>query len=246
MLRGLFVGLILGGVSRSDAQRPANVLLTPQMVDEEPAAGRRVRQVASEYLGTQVYHALYLPIDWKKGEKFPVLVEYTGNRFAASGSTGEVKDANLGFGLTGGKGFIWITMPCIEAGGKSNAVRWWGDRKRTIEYCKTNLRRICEQYGGDLGSVFICGFSRGAIGASYIGLANDEIAAFWKGVITHDHFDGGRTWAYPDSDRKSALQRLARLKGRPVLAMGNGTEFLRQYPGLAAFTFLKPRVGGDF
>jgi len=34
-------------------------------------------------------------------------------------------------------------------------------------------------------NVFICGFSRGAITVSYIGLADDEIAAFWKGMFTH-------------------------------------------------------------
>jgi hypothetical protein len=48
-------------------------------------------------------------------------------------------------------------------------------------------------------------------------LADDEIAAFWKWMFTHDHFDGQKKWGYPQSDRASALQRLARLKGRPVL-----------------------------
>jgi hypothetical protein len=90
--------------------------------------------------------------------------------------------------------------------------------------------------------MFICGFSRGAIGASYIGLADDEIASFWKGMITHDHFDGQRTWDYPESDRKSALARLARLKGRPVLACGGGNDFLRDHLDLAEITFLRPPV----
>jgi hypothetical protein len=80
--------------------------------------------------------------------------------------------------------------------------------------------------------VFICGFSRGAIAASYIGLADDEIAALWKGMITHDHFDGDHKWNYPESDQKSALVRLARLKGRPVLACGIDTDFLRDHPEL--------------
>ncbi len=39
--------------------------------------------------------------------------------------------------------------------------------------------------------------SRGAIATSYIGLADSEIASFWKGMIAHDHFDGERTWGYP-------------------------------------------------
>ena len=215
-------------------------LVTPEMTDQPPAAGRRVRQVAPEYAGTDVYHALYLPVDWKPGRTYPVVVEYTGNRFPTSGSTGEVKDANLGYGLTGGVGCIWVTMPCIEKGGKENALTWWRDRQATIDYCKANLPRICEQFGGDPERLFICGFSRGAIAVSYIGLADDEIAAFWQGFITHDHFDGQREWNYPDSDRASALERLKRLKGRPVLVCGSSNEFLRDHLELADFTFLRP------
>lgn len=221
-------------------------LITPPMTDDEPAAGKRVRQVSSEYKGTDVYHALYLPTDWKPNGKYAVIVEYTGNEFALCGSTGEVKDANLGYGLTGGKEYIWVSMPYVQIGGQKNAVTWWGDKQATVDYCKTNLPRICKQFGGDLESVFVCGFSRGAIAASYIGLADDQIAALWKGFITHDHFDGDKTWGYPDSDRKSALTRLARLKGRPVLACGGGNDFLRDHLDLADFTFLRPPISKIF
>jgi len=226
----------------ADEKSAATDLVTPEMKTGEPAAGQRVRRVAPEYEGTEVYHALYLPAGWEPGGNYPVILEYTGNKFAACGSTGEVKDANLGFGLTGGEGFIWVSMPYIEKGGKKNAVTWWGDRQATIDYCKTNLPRICKQFGGDLENVFICGFSRGAIATSYIGLADDEIAAFWKGIFTHDHFDGDTPWKYPESDRKSAMARLARLEGRPVLVGGGANEFLRRHPDLAEFTFLKPPV----
>ena len=228
------------------AEPPAEDLVTPDMTEENPAAGRRVRQVAAEYEGTKVYHALYLPEDWKPGGKFPVIVEYTGNKFAKCGSTGEVKDANLGYGLTGGKGFIWVSMPYIEEGRERNALTWWGDRQATIDYCKTNLPRICEQFGGDPRNVFICGFSRGAIATSYIGLADDEIAGLWRGVVTHDHFDGDTPWDYPESDRKSALVRLARLNGRPALVCGGANDFLRRHPQLADFTFLRPPVAEIF
>ena len=233
------------GVSADD-EPVVNDLVTPEMTDEEPAAGRRVRQVADEYKGTNVYHALYLPGNWKPGGKYSVIVEYTGNKWATSGSTGEVKDANLGYGLTGGRDFIWVSMPYIETGRKSNATSWWGDKQATVDYCKVNLPRICEEFGGDRESVFICGFSRGAIATSYIGLADDEIASFWKGMITHDHFDGQRTWNYPESDRESALVRLARLKGRPVLASGTGNEFLREHPEWVNVTILQPPVAELF
>ena len=88
------------------------------MTDERPASGKRVRQVARDYKQTKVYHSLYLPTDWVKGKTFPVLVEYTGNKFPPGIGSGEVKDANFGYGLTGGKGFIWVSMPYIQKGKK--------------------------------------------------------------------------------------------------------------------------------
>ncbi len=214
-------------------------LNTPVMTHDEPGPGKRVSQVAPEYEGTEVYHTLYLPVDWKSDGTYPVIVEYTGNKWVASGSTGEVKDANLGFGMSGGRRFIWVCMPYVEHGRKKNAVTWWGDRQATIDYCKANLPRICSQFGGDYSNLFICGFSRGAIACSYIGLADDEIAAFWKGMFTHDHFDGQLNWNYPESDRTSALKRLARLNGRPVLVCGESADYVGKHRALAAFTFLK-------
>ena len=216
--------------STNNYQRTPCDLVTPAMTLDAPGAGKRIRQVAPEYEGTEVYHALYLPVDWKPGGNYPVIVEYTGNQWAACGSSGEVKDANLGYGMSGGKGFIWVSMPYIEKGKTKNAVTWWGDRQATVDYCKVNLPRICKQFGGDPSNLFLCGFSRGAIAASYIGLADDEIAAFWKGFFTHDHFDGqNEHWGYPECDRPSALKRLARLKGRPVLVCGGGADFLKEH-----------------
>lgn len=221
-------------------------LVTPMMTKSAPSPGKRVRQVALEYNGTQVYHSLYLPTDWKWGKSFPVLIEYTGNKFVPSGATGEVKDANLGYGLSGGKGFIWVTMPYIQKGKKENALTWWGDREATIDYCKVNLPRICADFGGDTNNLFICGFSRGAIACSYIGLADDEIASFWKGMITHDHFDGQREWEYQASDRESALRRINRLNNRPALICGDKNSFLKDHTDLADFTFLPVPVNDIF
>jgi len=238
MTRAFFFVLCTAGTCASAAD-----LVTPAMTEGQPAAGKRVRQVAPEYRGTEVYHSLYLPGNWKPGGRFPVIVEYTGNRFPPGRGSGEVKDANLGYGMSGGRGFIWVTMPYVEHGQQKNAVTWWGDRQATVNYCKVNLPRVCKQFGGDPDNLFVCGFSRGAIGSSYIGLADDEIAAFWKGMFTHDHFDGQRKWKYPDSDRASALKRLARLRGRPVLICGQRADqvrdqYLQNHLTLARFTFL--------
>jgi hypothetical protein len=222
-------------------------LVTPVMTNDAPAPGKRVRQVAPEYKGTEVYHTLYLPTNWKKGKQYPVIVEYTGNKWTHGPGTIDV--ANLGYGMSGGKDSIWITMPYIEKGRKKNAVTWWGDRQATIDYCKLNLPRICQQWGGDPKRVVVCGFSRGAIGTSYLGLADDEIAALWAGLFTFDHFDGHRQWGYPEDDRPSALKRLARLKGRPVLVCAQNPEkegYLENHLDLAAFTFLKVPTGKIF
>lgn len=217
----------------------ANHDRTPELTDEQPAPGRRVRQVAPEYSGTDVHHSLYLPTDWRPDQTYPVLVEYTGNRWPTSGSTGKVADANLGFGLTGGVGFIWVVLPCIENGHAKNAVTWWGDLQATLDYCKVNVPRVCDQFGGDPDNVFLCGFSRGAIAVNYLGLADDQIAKLWKGFIAHDHYDG----VFPVSDQASALQRLARLGDRPQLITSSaGTrktqEYLQQYIDLKNITFL--------
>ncbi len=48
-----------------------------------------------------------------------------------------------------------------------------------------------------------------------------------------------------DGDRQSALKRLARLKGRPVLVCGEANGFLKDHLELADFTFLKPPVARD-
>ena len=88
----------------------ASDLVTPPMTHEAPAAGKRVWQQAPEYHGTDVYHSLYLPQNRVPGDKYPVLVEYTGNKFPLGNGSGEVRDANLGYGISGGTQFIWIVM----------------------------------------------------------------------------------------------------------------------------------------
>ena len=40
-------------------------LSVPEMKDQPPAAGLRVRVTSPEYSGTAVHHSLYLPVDWE-------------------------------------------------------------------------------------------------------------------------------------------------------------------------------------
>jgi len=175
-----------------------------------------------------VYHVLYLPKDWKSGKKYPVIVEYAGNGpyrdKNGDVSSGHVEGSKLGYGFSGGKGYIWLCLPYLNSSGTENVRKWWGDAPDydpmpTVEYCKLTVRRVCEEFGGDEKKIILCGFSRGAIACNFIGLYDDEIARLWAGFIPFSHYDGVRKWAYPDSDRKSAISRIARLKGRPQLIL---------------------------
>ena len=46
-------------------------LVPPRMTSGEPAPGRRGGQVLTGYKGIRVYHALYLPADWKTNGHYP-------------------------------------------------------------------------------------------------------------------------------------------------------------------------------
>ncbi len=205
------------------------VLSVPVLSEGPPQAGKRVAVTPPEFAGTDVFHTLYLPKEWKPdGESLPIIFEYTGNFFPQSGSTGKSEDAALGFGLSGGK-YIWVSLPYINKKGTENEVTWWGDEKATVEYAKRNVPRTIEQFGADPNAVFLCGFSRGAIGVNYIGLHDDQIAGLWTAFIAHDHFDGvkswGTAWGSPlDHYRIEAEQRLKRLGNRPYWVSQNGSD----------------------
>ena len=43
-------------------------LIVPLVSEGVPLPGKRVKQFNKPYEGSNVYHLVYLPIDWKKGE----------------------------------------------------------------------------------------------------------------------------------------------------------------------------------
>lgn len=212
-------------------------LKTPAMAEGEPAAGARVKQTTPGWESSKVHHALYLPRDWKAGHKLPLLVEYAGNGGYTNAfgdvSHGTVEGSNLGYGISGGEGMIWVCMPFVKKTGEQleNAANWWGDVEETKRYCRRTVAFVCEKYGGDPKKVVLAGFSRGAIACNYIGLHDDEIAALWRGFITFSHYDGQRTtWGYAGADRDAALARLKRLNGRPQwISMERSVDAIRTY-----------------
>jgi hypothetical protein len=126
------------GINGQTVKPPINLndlksdLTVPEVTDEPPAAGKRVRQVNPGYETWNLSHVLYLPPDWKPGNKYPVLVEYPGNGNYTNKygdvSTGRVEDCKLGYGISGGTvsfGFACrLLIPC------GNSIRSSGGAMR--------------------------------------------------------------------------------------------------------------------
>ena len=222
-LLGLVAALPLARAEAPDIRSVEPDLTIPTLETGQPDAGKRVKQTIPGYEQTRVYHVTYLPTDWVKGKRYPVLIEYAGNNHrGAYGdiSTGRPEGSNMGYGSSGGRGFIWVCLPYLNAAGDDIALTWWGDSKNrtarpTLDYCHKTVPWICEKYGGDTDRVVLCGFSRGAIACNYLGLHDNETAKLWRAFIPYSHYDGIATWPYPASDRDSALTRLKRLAKRP-------------------------------
>ncbi|NRB27341.1 MAG: hypothetical protein HRU37_06630 [Roseibacillus sp.] len=206
-------------------------LTVPGLSEGKPGPGKRVKVTVPGYDGTKVYHVLYLPTDWHPDRKYPVLVEYAGNgpyrnRYGDI-SSGLVEGSGMGYGISAGKGYLWLCLPYLNGEGTTNVKSWWGskpghDPLPTVNYCLEAVKLACASYGGDREKLVLCGFSRGAIACNFIGLHNDRISGLWRAFIPYSHYDGVRKWGYPGADRDSALQRLRRLGQRPQFICGEG------------------------
>jgi hypothetical protein len=198
---------------------------------------------------------LYLPADWTSEKKFPVIVELPGNGNFRNAfgdvSSGRPEDSKLGYGLSGGRSFVWVCVPFLNRAGDDIAITWWGDAPefrpdQTVAFIKRAVPVLCKRFSGDPERVILCGFSRGAIAANAIGLHDDEISGLWRGFVCFSHYDGVHEgWPFAGADRTAARHRLARLAGRPQLichesdAGGLNLEATRRYLQSSA-------VAGDF
>lgn len=210
--------------------------VTPEMQTGKPEPGKRVKVIPDGYAGTNVYHSLYLPERHTTDKQYPVIVEYTGNYAPGLGSSGQVKDASLGYASARALGAIWVVMPYLSADGRTSEKNWWGSETQTIDYCAKQLKKICLNYGGDPSEVFIIGFSRGAIAVNRLGLNDNKAADIWLGFHSHDHFDGQFRWATHwdnngdyEAYKKDAVERAKRYKGRAALVGGEEMDSLASY-----------------
>lgn len=228
--RTWLAALAQGPPSLPDIRSVPPDLTVPALGDGPPFPGARVRVPARGDL----YHVLYLPEDWQRGRRYPLIVEYAGNGGYRNAygdvSTGVPEGSNLGYGISGGRGFIWLCLPFVDSAHKAIATLWWGDAEATADYCRRVVPEVCGAYGGDPGRVLLCGFSRGSIACNYIGLRNDAIAALWRAFVCYSHYDGARPWTYADSSPEAARHRLGRLRGRPQFICHEGSvEATRRY-----------------
>lgn len=223
-----------------DISSVAPDLEIPPLSEGAPAAGQRVKLKVAPYDKSALYHVLYLPTDWQPGKKYPVLVEYAGNGGYKNEfgdiSTGRPEDSKLGYGLSAGRDYLWICLPCLNNADNDLALQWWGDKpdynpQPTLDYCRAALARACRDFGGDAQRVVLCGFSRGAIACNFLGLHDDETSSLWRAFFAYSHYDGVRKWPYPGSDRAAALLRLKRLVTRPqfICSEGDYSDETRRY-----------------
>lgn len=208
-------------------------VLVPPLTSAPPAAGRRVILRLPGRPPTHAYHTLSLPTDWRPGRRYPVLAEWAGNGPFRSpeGDTnsGRVEDATLAQGLAGTDGAIVLGLPYVDDDGSHNVATWWGTppsyaAAATLSYSKAAIRDVCDRFGGDPQRVVLAGFSRGSIACNVLGLADDEIASMWAAAVCFSHYDGLRTWPFPESSAADARERLRRLRGRPQLIIAESVR----------------------
>jgi hypothetical protein len=132
-------------------------------------------------------HAVSLPTNWEPGKKYPVVFEYLGNTVGVQSLKG------IGYGLTGGRDFIWVILPIVSefpATQPDVQVNWGAGAalSNTVAYAKQAVKEVCEKWGGDRDNCILMGYSRGGIACNLIGLYDDEIASLWKAMVPGAHY----------------------------------------------------------
>jgi lysophospholipase L1-like esterase len=223
---------LLGNVTPANVpESPADLRSIPKDLENPvispgaPAPGKAVLQTFPPDEGKEgekgAPYLLYLPTDWKPGERYPVIVEYLGN----SAKIGDLKENECvkgnGYGLTEGKGFLWMVLPYVSKDHKGDEAWWWGDVEATVAYAKEAVPTVCRKWGGDPNRVILTGSSRGAIACNYIGLHDDAVAGLWRGLLPISHYDDAHIpWDMTPDEQKLAPERLKRLGATPQLICG--------------------------
>ena len=151
-----------------------------------------------------------------------MIVEYAGNgpyqnQFGDI-STGHPEGSKMGYGITGGRGFIWVCIPYLNTDGTRNVTQWWGDKPKndpqpTLAYCKRSSHGFAGNTAGTPGAW--CSVVFPAPLPVIIWACTMTKSPLWRAFIPYSHYDGVRRWGYPGSDKAAASKRLQRLGARP-------------------------------
>ena len=238
-----------------DMRDVAPDMVGPPPTDAEPAPGRRSDQRVSGFESSTVQHTLYLPTNYGGNQKWPILVEWTGNGPLRNdhwdGLSGHPAAGQLGYGLAGSHGAICLSLPFLSGDGKSVVRQWWGDAPTydpaaTVRYMKQAIAETCEKYNGDPSRVILVGFDRGSIAVNAVGLSSDEAAGLWKAAVCFSHYDGVGNWPFAKSDPASATERLKRLGSRPQFIISESPTAGPALSDQARDFIEKSGVTGDF
>ena len=144
----MLVEILATGPAISRAADPSNLndipadLKVPDVTAGSPQAGVRVWQTNPGYEDWKVAHALYLPTDWNKQERYPVLFEYPGNgnfqNTLGDRCDGSVEACQMGYGLSGGRGMIWVSLPFVDPQTRTHSSRLVGRSGRHGQILQTD------------------------------------------------------------------------------------------------------------
>ncbi|WP_430813838.1 DUF7594 domain-containing protein [Carboxylicivirga sp. RSCT41] len=209
-------------------------VMVPAMESGVPSPGRIVKVQFDDYLGTGVYHNLYLPPDWEADKKYPVIMDIPGNPFKHKWgdiSSGNPESSPIGYGISRGKGCILVGLPLIDDNTNTHTT-WFGSVNVTADYIKRVAVDLCENFGADHSAFFITGYSRGAMGAHFFSRYDEELNDIWSGFLTYDGTDdhlyyaniNSMAWNYNSGalEFDAVSQRHERIKGRPTFMLGAG------------------------
>ena len=171
--------------------------------------------------GRKSITALYLPVDWKPGGKL------SGDRRIHRQQVSSGQGKRRGEGRE--PGLRHERRPGLHLGG--HALRGEGTARRTPSpggatgrRPSTTAKSTCRASANSSAATRTTSSS-----AAFPAVRSAPATSAWpttrsrrcgKACSPTTTSTGSRKWGYPESDRASALKRLARLKGRPVLVCG--------------------------
>ena len=88
---------------------------------------------------------------------------------------------NLGYGISGGHGFIWLCLPFVNSRREANQLEWWGDPAATAAYARDAVHTVCQNTAVTQERYCWQGFRAGSIGCNYIGLRDEATAEIGEG-----------------------------------------------------------------